>query len=44
MKRLFHSLIALAFVTTTAQAHFIWIVPNSQGTTAQIVFSETRAR
>jgi hypothetical protein len=41
MKRLLASLIVIAFGTATAQAHFIWIVPDKQGTTAQVVFSET---
>jgi len=40
MNRLFASMIVLAFGTATAQAHFIWIVPDKQGTTAQVVFSD----
>jgi hypothetical protein len=41
MKRLFASLIVLAFGTATAQAHFIWIVPDKQGNSAQVVFSDS---
>lgn len=40
MKHLLASVVALALAGTTVQAHFIWIVPDKNGATAQVMFSE----
>lgn len=40
MKRLLLSLVVLAAVAATARAHFIFIVPDKDGTSAQVIFSD----
>jgi hypothetical protein len=40
MKHRFASVVAFTLAATTAQAHFVWIVPDKEGATAQVVFSE----
>lgn len=41
MKRCFVSLMVLALTAPLARAHFIWIVPEKEGTNAQVIFSDT---
>jgi Protein of unknown function (DUF3386) len=41
MKRCLLSLVMLVVVTSLARAHFIWIVPDKDGKSVQVVFSDT---
>ena len=43
MKRWFASIAVCALLAPTAPAHFIWIVPDEKGGSAQVVFSDTLA-
>src|SRR5208283_4452933 len=41
MNRCLFSLLVLAVSSTVARAHFIWIVPDDKGATAQVIFSDS---
>lgn len=41
MKRCLLSLVMLVLLTSLARAHFIWIVPDKDGKSAQVIFSDT---
>src|SRR5262245_53459259 len=43
MRQWLLALAGLAFTAAAARAHFIWIVPDKDGATAQVVFSDSLA-